>query len=104
MTEPLPVEFTRRASAHTEAANLWWRQNRRQAPEALHEELERAVQLIALQPEVGATARNTKLSGVRRVLLSRVRYHLYYRVVDGPPRLVEVLALWHTSRGSGPQV
>ena len=88
----------------TEAANLWWRANRQQAPEALREELERAVQLIALQPELGATARNTKLLEVRRVLLSRVKYHVYYRVIDGPPRSVEILSLWHTSRGSNPPV
>jgi plasmid stabilization system protein ParE len=59
--------------------------------------------LIALQPDIGARALNAKLSGVRRVHLSRVRYHLYYR-----SRLdhgtVEVLALWHTSRGTGPRV
>lgn len=104
MIEPLPLEFTRRAAAQAEAANLWWRQNRQQAPEALREELERAVQLIALQPGIGATARNTRLNGVRRVLLSRVRYCLYYRVIEGPPRSVEVLAVWHTSRGRGPAV
>lgn len=104
MTAPLSVDFTRRAAAQTEAANLWWRENRLQAPDALREELERAVQLIALQPEIGATARNTKLAGVRRVLLSRVRYHLCYRIVDGPPRSIEVLSLWHTSRGEDPAV
>ena len=104
MTEPHSVAFTRRATALTEAADLWWRQNRPQAPEALRDELEQAVQLIALQPEIGATARNIKLAGVRRVLLSRVRYHLYYRVVDGPPRSIEVVSLWHTSRGENPPV
>jgi plasmid stabilization system protein ParE len=40
-----------------------------------------------------------KLIGVRRVHLSRVRYHLYYRA---RPSRIEVLALWHTSRGKGP--
>jgi plasmid stabilization system protein ParE len=104
VTGPLAVAFTRRATAQTEAGNLWWRENRPQAPEALREELEQAVQLIALQPKIGATARNIKLAGVRRVLLSRVRYHLYYRVVDGPPQSIEVLSLWHTSRGENPPV
>ena len=104
MTAPLSVDFTRRAAAQTEAANVWWRENRPQAPNALREELAQAVQLIALQPEIGATARNITLAGVRRVLLSRVRYHLYYRIVDGPPRSIEVLSLWHTSRGGNPAV
>jgi len=102
VTAPLSVDFTRRAAAQTEAANVWWRKNRPHAPDALHEELAEAVQLVALQSEIGATARNIKLAGVRRVLLSRVRYHLYYRIVEGPPRSVEVLSLWHTSRGGNP--
>lgn len=104
MTASLSVDFTRRAAAQTEAATLWWRENRPLAPDALREELEQALQLISLQPEIGATARNIKLTSVRRVLLSRVKYHLYYRIVDGPPRSVEVLSLWHTSRGGNPAV
>lgn len=104
MAAPLSVDFTRRAAAQTEAATLWWRENRPLAPDALREELEQALQLIALQPAIGATARNIRLAGVRRVLLSRVKYHLYYRIVDGPPRSIEVLSLWHTSRGGNPAV
>jgi len=33
------------------------------------------------------------------VTLSRVRYDLYYRVADDA---IQVLAFWHTSRGSEP--
>ena len=36
-----------------------------------------------------------------RVHLSGVHYHLYYRVL---PEAIEVLAFWHTSRGSVPSV
>jgi plasmid stabilization system protein ParE len=46
---------------------------------------------------------NTKLAGVRRIHLSRIRYHLYYRVASHGGA-VEILALWHTSRGKGPGV
>lgn len=102
MSQPLPINFTRRAAEQTETAGRWWRHNRTKAPEALGEELAQALQLIASQPEVGARARNTKLGGVRRILLSRVRFSLYYRVLDSPTRSLEVLALWHTSRGAKP--
>jgi hypothetical protein len=85
VTAPLSVDFTRGAAAQTEAATLWWRENRPLAPDALREELEQALQLIALQPEIGATARNIRLAGVRRVLLSRVKYHLYHRTVPKGP-------------------
>jgi hypothetical protein len=38
---------------------------------------------------------------VQRFHLSRISYHLYYRVRGDR---VEVLAFWHASRGSGPDV
>src|SRR4030042_1907417 len=54
------------------------------------------LELISAQPQIGAKAANVKLAGVRRIHLSRIHYYLYYRV-RGPPEVVEVLALWHTS-------
>lgn len=104
MSQPLAVTFTRRASKHVDGAGRWWRENRAKAPEALREELEQALQLVASQPDVGAVARNTKLAVVRRLLLSRVGYHLYYRLIETPARSIQVVALWHASRGAGPQL
>lgn len=75
MKQPLPFAFTRRASKQVEEAGRWWRENRAKALEALREELDQALQLIASQPEVGAMARNATLTGVRRILLSRVSYN-----------------------------
>lgn len=50
-------------------------------------------------PGAGSIATNVELPGVRRVLLPRTRYHLYYQASKD---LVEVLALWHSSRGGAP--
>ena len=77
--------------------------NRPKAPGAFAEELQRAFQLIASQPGVGARALNFKLADVRRIHLARVHYYLYYRVTESPAA-IEVLALWHTSRGSDPKI
>jgi hypothetical protein len=77
---PLPVHFTLRASRQVAEAERWWRDNRTKAPDALRDELEQALKLIATQPEVGARAQNAKLASVRRILIRRVRYHLYYRL------------------------
>jgi hypothetical protein len=41
------------------------------------------------------------LKDVRHVTLSRIRYHLYYRVAGDS---LEVLALWHTSLGRPPDL
>jgi plasmid stabilization system protein ParE len=97
----LPVRIVSSAARAIAEAAQWWVANRPKAPKAFVEELDRALELIAFQPGVGARARNIKLAGVRRIHLARVHYHLYYRVTGSPPT-VEVLALWHTSRSSGP--
>jgi plasmid stabilization system protein ParE len=100
---PFRVVVTRRAAAEIGDLASWWRLNRPKAPGAVREEIERAFSLLSLQPNIGARARSERLGGVRRILLSRIRYHLYYRVDEGSHQ-VEVLALWHANRGRGPGV
>ena len=100
MSQRLSIEVAHRAAAQIEEAATWWESNRPAAPGAIYEELERVLALLSDQPGVGARARNVKLAGVRRVHLSRIHYHLYYRVTT---KAVEVLAFWHAARGSGPK-
>ena len=102
MTARLAVHFTLRAAGHVREAGRRWHANRTRAPAALREELARALQLVTAQPDAGAIARNVRLLGVRRVLLRRVNYHLYYRLVDVPSRSIQVVALWHAGRGDDP--
>ena len=101
MSGPLQIEVSDLAKGQIRAAEQWWRLNRPHAPNAIREELERASLLIALHPQIGARASNVSLAGVRRLHLARVRHYVYYRVVMDPER-VELLAFWHTSRGSSP--
>ena len=101
MTAPYRVEITPLAEAHVRAAHSWWSTNRPAAPAAVREELNRASHLLAHQPHIGSHAANPKTSDVRRIYLARIRYHLYYRVRDSEG-LVQVLALWHSSREAGP--
>lgn len=103
MTESLSVEVTNLAAQHIRQAEIWWRENRRSAPNAVREELERGFAVIAAQPRIGARARHVKLQSVRRVHLARIKYDLYYRVLDSPAR-IEIVALWHVRRGKGPPV
>jgi plasmid stabilization system protein ParE len=93
----LPVEVSAGAAEQIRVAETWWRANRLAAPNAVREELEKASGLIALQPEIGSRARNVALAGVRRIHLTRIRYHLYYRVLETPLR-IEILGFWHSSR------
>jgi len=104
VTVRLSVRFTLRAAGHVHEAGRWWHANRPKAPAALREELARALQLVTTQPAAGAVARNVRLAEVRRVLLRRVNYHLYYRLVEAPSRSIQVVALWHAGRGDVPEL
>ena len=101
MTRARRIDITEAAQAQIAAASAWWADHRTAAPDALIEDLDRLLDLLLAEPEMGTQARNTRLSGVRRVTLSRIRYHLYYRLVEDT---IQVLALWHTSRGRGPEL
>ena len=103
MPARLVVKPTLRAAAEIRRASAWWRANREAAPFALAEDLERAFELVAAQPGIGARARNARKEGVRRLLLSRTGYHLYYQVNADAGR-IEILALWHSRRGREPAV
>ena len=95
------VRITKRADAHIEQAVSWWERNRPHAPGAVDEELAEAFSLLASQPGIGVSAPITKAQDVKRVLLARVHYYPYYRVRGDE---VQILALWHTSRGSEPRL
>ena len=99
MTAELGLRLTRRAERHIQRATEWWELNRTLAPGAVKLEVKEACELLQSQSGVGARAIDTKAAGVRRFHLSRIHHFLYYRVRG---RTVEVLALWHTSRGRGP--
>lgn len=62
-----------------------------------------ACTILRSTPGIGVRAADVRLKGVRRLLLSRTGYHLYYRIHE-EERVVEVLALWHTSRGTRPDL
>jgi plasmid stabilization system protein ParE len=70
---------------------------------ALADDLERAFELVAAQPGIGARALNSNKEGIRRLLLSRTGYYLYYQVNAEAGRL-EILALWHSRRGREPSI
>lgn len=101
MTGQLRIEITDDARSQIVAAAAWWTENRPAAPGAIVEELDQIMNLLASQPGLGAKARETRLSGVRRVLLSRIHYHVYYRATDDS---LQILAFWHASRGHGPEL
>ncbi len=93
------VRIARRAAFEIERAERWWVENRPAAPDAFRADLKGAFTLLARQPGVGVKVGNTRLSGVRRLHLGRIRYFVYYRVRN--EELV-VLAVWNSNRGKVP--
>jgi plasmid stabilization system protein ParE len=102
VSRPLPLRIVRRARDEIRGAVAWWEANRPQAPDALRHDLRQALILLREQPLLGTAVADPDLPGVRRLHLARLRFYLYYRFRSSPP-CVEVLALWHSSRGSGPE-
>jgi len=103
MKDRLPVEISSLAAQHIRELESWWRRNRRLAPRAVREELQRAVRLISMTPFIGHPAADVELQNVRRIHIARIWHHLYYRVIEDPER-IEVLALWSESREGGPPI
>lgn len=99
MNEVFEVEVTLRAAAQIELAAAWWEENRLAAPGAIVDDFAEAKLLLSRQPGIGARSSTAKFPDLRRLFLSRVRYHIYYRIRPGK---VVVLAFWHSSRGKGP--
>ncbi len=92
-----------RAAAQIREAAEWWFANRPKAPHAFEEDLEKAFGLVTSLPQAGQKVRHSRFGGLRRVLMGRVRYYLYYRL-ETDKELVKVLALWHASRSGHPRL
>lgn len=89
------------AAEQTRAIDAWWRENRPKSPELFFDELGAAFALLAQAPEAGPRYQSTEIPGLRRVMLRRTRYHLYY-VYDAAAERVTVLAVWSALKGRTP--
>ncbi len=99
---PIPtVEISRRAAREIARARAWWLANRDKAPGAFDDELDALITRLEANPKlVGTQQRGARR---RRALLKRIRYYVYFRVMDDGD-LVEILAVWHAVRGREPRL
>jgi len=91
-----------RAAQQIRVAAEWWLKNRTKNPSGFTEELEAAFLLIQELPYAGESVPHRTIQNLRRILLGLSQHHLYYSA-DVDSQIVDVLALWHTSRGSAPR-
>jgi len=98
---PLELFVSRRAAREIERVVQWWAVNRPAAPGAVRQDVQAALNLLIVQPDIGVYVKEASSPDVRRLHLDRIRYWVYYRVRRNR---LEVLSVWHSSRGSGPAV
>ncbi len=95
----LRVKISARAASHVRRIAEWWAEHRPAAPGAVRTDIGDALALLAEQPGIGAVHEGGRTQGVRRLLVGRIRYFIYYRATHDT---LEVLAVWHVSRGKQP--
>ena len=101
MTRRHQVIVAPRAVAQLDRIAEWWAVNRPEVPDLFAEEFAAALTRLRTNPGAGAPYRVGPHPEVRRLLLPRTRYHVYYLSADAVDRVV-VLAVWHTARGGKP--
>jgi plasmid stabilization system protein ParE len=99
LSRPLTIKISARAAAQIEKVAAWWADNRPAAPGAVRNDVAEVLELLSVQPGTGTPARRSRVVGVRRAILPRIQYYIYYRVSGGA---LEVLAFRHMSRGQQP--
>jgi plasmid stabilization system protein ParE len=92
------VRFTATAREHLQLLKRWW-QVSSVRPEILHDDLEEAIEMLAVVPAIGSPYKAAPIAGIRRFYLERLMSHLYYTFDE---RELVIRALWHARRGSGP--
>lgn len=93
----MKVELSGEARAAIERADAWWRANRPAAPDLFADELDQALTALGSSPGLGL--RYEPKVDIRRLLLRRTGYHLYFLEQAAG---VYVVTLWSAYRGRGP--
>ena len=91
----MTIRVTDEAITHLREIRAWWREHGDVA--VFDADLDAAVEQLLSAPRSGSPY--PRRLGIRRILLRRTRYHLYYSV-DGDEVLVR--AVWHAVRGRDP--
>jgi plasmid stabilization system protein ParE len=97
------VRVAPRAQAQVDEVAAWWKVNRQAASMLVVDEFEAAYERLTMAPLSGAIYRQTTFRSVRRLLLPRIRYHIYYEVHEASG-LVRIVAFWHAARRRGPRI
>jgi hypothetical protein len=97
------IEVGKRARRQVERASSWWEESRPLAPSLFEEEFEEALVRLLAKPDSGLVHPTTKRPTLRRLLLPKTEYHLYFALERGESVLV-IHSVWGARRGRGPKL
>jgi hypothetical protein len=97
------VSISASAEAQATTVDLWWQVNRRDAPGLFWDEFLEAIDTLETAPAFGERYHRGG-EQLRRFLLPKTRYHLYYSLTEGAPPEVVIVAVWSALRGQPPLV
>lgn len=89
------------AQAQARKVAAWWRENRPKALDLFDEETAAVLDRLAEAPKTGLPYRTIRNRQIRRILMARTSYNVYFEVQE-ERALVRVVAVWHAARGHGP--
>jgi plasmid stabilization system protein ParE len=93
--------MTPRALAEAKRAKTWWKHHRPAAPGLFEEEFRAAIVMIKTTPIMGAPYAADVGFPVRRVVLQRTAYHVYFGLKGDE---LVILSVWGARRGRGPKL
>ena len=97
------VRTTPSADRRVVDAASWWWENRPAARDLFVREFVEAVGKLARAPNLDTPYAHPKIANVRRLLMRRTKYHVYY-VYQPEQDEVWVLSVWPGMRGRGPKL
>ena len=97
----MKIEIGKRASRQVERASSRWQQFRPSAPFLFEQELGEALGLLLRMPKVGVPYPSEKRPELRRLLLRKTEYNVYY-ALERNETVIVIHSVWGARRGQGP--
>ena len=98
--EPVQIVLLDEARERFKAEDSWWRLHR-DSKELFVAEFGEVLRQIASAPGVGQRYRHSRGRMIQRILMKKVRCHVYY-LHDTERDVVEILSIWGARRRRGP--
>ena len=98
----MKLEILEEARDQYRTQNAWWREHR-DAKTLFAQEFLAAIRHLRAAPETGALYARRRGRTIRRWLMPKIGYHVYYRFDRGQNSLV-IYSVWGARRGRGPKL